>query len=106
MAKSKEVIRTTVLDDSIELSLSELSQALNISGEFVLSLVDEGIIEPEGGEASTWRFRSVCVARARCAVRLSQDLGVNLSGAALALDLLDEIHQLKSRLNRFERNFY
>ena len=68
MAKSKEVIRTTVLDDSIELSLSELSQALNISGEFVLSLVDEGIIEPEGGEASTWRFRSVCGA---CALRCS-----------------------------------
>ncbi len=36
--------------------------------------------------------------RVRCAMRLTRDLGVNYAGAALALDLLDELDLLRARL--------
>jgi chaperone modulatory protein CbpM len=36
----------------------------------------------------------------RCALRLERDLGVNLAGAALALDLLDELNRLRARQRR------
>ncbi len=35
-------------------------------------------------------------------MRLQRDLGINLSGIALALDLLDKIETLESRLSQFE----
>jgi chaperone modulatory protein CbpM len=36
--------------------------------------------------------------RARVASRLQGDLGINLAGVALALQLLDEIEELRERL--------
>ena len=91
-----------VLEDSVELSLGELCQACQVPAERVLKLVDEGVVEPLGREPVHWRFRGVSVWRVRCALRLEQDLGVNVAGAALALDLLDELEQLRIRLRRFE----
>lgn len=95
----------TLAEPQVLWSLNELSRTLGISGEFALALVEEGILEPDGKEPSSWRFRNVSVKRARCALRLTQDLGVNLSGAALALELLEEIDYLRSRLQRFEKDF-
>ena len=43
------------------------------------------------GEATQMR-------RARVAMRLQSDLGINLAGAALALQLLDEIENLRARV--------
>ena len=46
------------------------------------------------------RFRGASLPRARVAVRLTRDLEVNTAGVALALDLLDEIAELRSQLAR------
>jgi len=35
-------------------------------------------------------------------MRLQRDLGVNLAGIALALDMLDEIDKLRGRLQRID----
>jgi chaperone modulatory protein CbpM len=40
--------------------------------------------------------------RARVALRLQNDLDVNLAGAALALELLDELDELRARVQRLE----
>ncbi|WP_293469970.1 chaperone modulator CbpM [Polaromonas sp.] len=40
--------------------------------------------------------------RARVALRLQTDLDVNLAGAALALELLDELDELRARVQRLE----
>jgi chaperone modulatory protein CbpM len=66
----------------------------------VYELVEEGIIDPLGREPSGWRFRWTSVRRVRCALRLEHDLGVNLAGAALALDLLEELTRLRAQLRR------
>ena len=90
-----------VLDETLELSLAELCQACRISTEEVIKLVEEGIVEPRGRTATDWRFQGVYVHRVYRAVRLHRDLGVNWPGAALALDLLEEIEALRARLKRF-----
>jgi len=43
------------------------------------------------------------VRRVRCAQRLEQDLGVNVAGAALAIDLLEELERLCAHLRRLAR---
>lgn len=91
-----------VLEEDIELTLAELCRATRLPAERVFELVEYGVIEPLGPEPARWRFRGVSVSRLHCAQRLQHDLGVNTAGVALALDLLEELQQLRSRLRRFE----
>jgi chaperone modulatory protein CbpM len=64
----------------------------------VLELVEEGVLEPLGPGGPQWRFAATSVVRVRKAQRLQRDLGVNLPGIALALQLLDRIDALEARL--------
>ena len=89
-----------VLDEDVELSLAELCRACRLPAERVYELVAEGIIEPIGQNPTIWRFRSVCLRRVRFAMSLQRDLGVNLAGAALAMDLLEELEVLRARLDQ------
>ena len=87
-----------VLDEQAELTLSELCRACAAQAERIIELVEEGMLEPIGPEPARWRFTAVHLRRARVAVRLQRDLGLNLAGAALALQLLDEVEVLRARL--------
>ena len=91
-----------IVEEEIELSLADLCRACRMSRERVVELVEEGVIEPAGRDPVRWRFRGTSVRRVRCAQRLEQDLGVNVAGAALALDLLEELERLRARLQRLE----
>lgn len=93
-----------VLEEHENLSLDEFCRVCRVSVEEVYILVEEGIVEPSGREVNVWRFHGASVRRVRCAVQLRRDLGVNWAGAALALDLLDELQELRARLRRFEDN--
>jgi chaperone modulatory protein CbpM len=53
-------------------------------------------------DAAEWRFSGAQLRRARIALRLERDLGVNAAGVALALELLEELEQLR-RERRFGR---
>ena len=87
-----------VLDEQTELTLAELCRACAAQAERIIELVEEGVLEPIGPEPARWRFTAVHLRRARVAVRLQRDLGLNLAGAALALQLLDEVEDLRARL--------
>lgn len=95
-------IRGTIVEADTALSLGELCRACAVSAEDVLRLVEEGVIEPRGREPRVWRFEAVCVRRVTRAQRLRRDLGLNLAGAALAVDLLEELDRLRTRLRRYE----
>ena len=103
--KNKErlsLLSGEVMEEEVELTLAELCQACRMPAEQVFDLVDEGVVEPVGRDPSSWRFRGISVRRVRCVQRLEQDLGVNVAGAALALELLEELERLRNRLHRLE----
>lgn len=90
-------------DGDIELTLAELCRACQVTAEQLLELVAEGIVEPLGREPeSHWRFTASSVWRVRSAMNLARDLGVNWAGAALALDLIEELRNARSRLRRYD----
>lgn len=91
-----------IVGDEIELTITDLCAACELSSERVLELVEEGVIEPLGDEPTQWRFRGLSIRRVRRAQRLARDLGVNDAGAALALDLLEELERLRARLRLLE----
>jgi len=98
------IVTGIIVDETAEFTLGELSRACGVPAEWLLSLVDEGIIEPVGQDPAHWRFRGTCLRRVRIVQRLESDLRVNLPGAALALELLEEVEQLRARISVVERH--
>jgi chaperone modulatory protein CbpM len=96
----KSVISGVVMNESIDLSLTELCGCCGVSTEFVVELVEEGAVVPEGAQPQQWRFAGVQVKRVQTAAHLAQDLEINLPGIALALDLLDELERLRALEHR------
>jgi chaperone modulatory protein CbpM len=95
-----------ILEEETRLSLRELCEACAVHVEFIAELVDEGVIEPSGYEKSHWCFSGISLQRIRKAKRLQHDLGINLAGVALALDLMDEVQQLRTQLRKLSGTDY
>lgn len=89
-------VRGVILDERTTLTLGEICRACDAHAELVIELVEEGIIEPVRPDERTLRFHGHALIRARRAIRLVRDLRVNLPGAALVLDLLDELDELRA----------
>ncbi|KUJ83009.1 MerR family transcriptional regulator [Microbulbifer flavimaris] len=101
--KKVTALSGTLLDEQCLLTLSELCRACELPAEEVMALVEEGVIEPASGKPTQWRFSAVSIRRVQRVRSLKRDLGVNMAGAALAVELLEEIERLRARLKRLER---
>jgi len=98
----EDTLTGLLLDERSLLTLGEMSRACTVHAEWIMDLVEEGIIDPSGVEVSSWRFSGSSLHRARAAMHLQRDLGINLQGVALVLDLTEEIQSLRSRLRALE----
>jgi chaperone modulatory protein CbpM len=95
-------VHEALFDSENTYSIAELSRCCRVSAETVLLLVGEGLLNPQGMSQQEWRFAGTDLIRAQCALRLQRDLGVNLAGAALALELMEERERLRRRLAAIE----
>jgi len=91
-------IQGVVVEEEVQLTFTELCRACNAEIDHVMTWVVEGVLTPIGESPQNWLFSGDSLRRARLAQRLSLDLEINPPGVALALDLLDEIAALRSRL--------
>jgi len=96
------VLQSEIIETRREMSLSDLCEVCTVTSERVVQLVDEGLVDPVGREPAEWRFSGRSVRRVVVAERLSRDLRLNAAGAALVLDLLEEVKLLRQRLIRLE----
>ena len=87
-----------LLDENTSCSLQQLCEFCGQSTELVMEMIDEGMIVPRGTSPGHWRFGLREIQRVQTSGRLIRDLQVNLAGAALALDLLEEIEALRHQL--------
>ena len=84
-----------VLEDYELVTIADLCRSCTVEIETVTLLVDEGILDPVGNDVEHWQFTVTSLRRVKTAIHLQRDLGVNLAGAALALELLDRIAELE-----------
>lgn len=91
-----------LMEDITELTLSDLCRACAVQIDIIIELVSEGVIDiadaPSNQPPEHWRFTGLHLQRAKVAMRLHRDLGVNFAGAALALELMDELQAVKAKL--------
>ena len=93
------IVYTGTIIEEDGLTIGELCRACDTHAEWIICLVEESIIEPHGNEIRSWRFSGASLVRALSAFRLQRDLGVNMAGIALALDLLEEIERLRTQIS-------
>ena len=100
-AKKISIVSGYILEEESALTLAELCWTCQAPAETIIRLIEHGVISPsEGSTSRQWRFHRSTLIRADKALRLKRDLGVNLAGTALALELLDEIAVLRQKLNQ------
>ncbi|MFJ7314146.1 chaperone modulator CbpM [Pseudomonas sp. NPDC098747] len=86
----------------VQLDMAEFCEAADLSDVYVIEIVEHGILEPQGALPREWRFSDYELALAKRAAKLRRDLDLEWEGVALALDLLEEVHELRAE-NRMLR---
>ena len=91
-----------LMEDITELTMDDLCRACVAQADIIIELVSEGVIDTFDTSPNQppehWRFTGLHLHRAKVAMRLHRDLGVNFAGAALALELMDEVQALRAKL--------
>ncbi|SDS21926.1 chaperone modulatory protein CbpM [Pseudomonas sp. R4-83] len=87
---------------SVQLDMAEFCEAADLSDVYVIEIVEHGILEPQGGPPREWRFTDYELTLAKRAAKLRRDLELEWEGVALALDLLEEVRELRAE-NRMLR---
>jgi hypothetical protein len=80
------------------LSREQLAAAAGISPARLARLIQLGLIEP--AEPGPSEFAAAVAARLRRMLRLHDDLGVDLVGAAIITDLLERLDRMETELQR------
>jgi len=88
--------------NNIQFTLQELCQVTDLPSATVIEIVEQGIIEPVGRDPESWVFNTQMIVVTKKAQRLHRDLGIDWSGIALALCLIDELEQLREKNLRLQ----
>ncbi len=100
MANPNSVVPVSEIVDL--LSLKDLCRICGSSADWVIELVEEGILEPAGHDRPVWRFESTSITVVRKVQRLQTDLRLNTAGVAVVLTLVEQNASLKQQLRLLE----
>ncbi|GAA0843048.1 chaperone modulator CbpM [Marinobacter szutsaonensis] len=106
MTRQDQILTVEVVDsEGGTFTLREICERGDCHAEFVIKLVNYGVIAPvkDVSEAGQWQFDVVALSRLRKAMRLQRDLKINLPGLAMSLDLLDEVQEMRREVDRLNR---
>ena len=95
-------VQAHVLREGDWLAAGEICALCRIELEAMLELAELGLLAARRGAAG-WQVPATALPRLRLVARLMQDLGVNASGAVLAVELIEARQALERRLRALER---
>jgi chaperone modulatory protein CbpM len=103
MVRVTQVLEAHVLGEGDWIAATEVCQLCRIAPETALELAALGIVASREPLPGHWEFAATALPRLRVVGRLMHDLGVNVSGAALAVELLETQRALERRIRHLER---
>ena len=86
-----------------QLTLEGLAACAGVHPARIEYFVEYGLLEPIARTGTQWLFDTACLARLRMIERLRRDLGANLAGIAVVLDLLDRLTTLQREVEQWRR---
>ena len=105
MTQYRTTLHTTTVEiiDDGSLDAATLARACHRSLEWVQDRVVDGVLTPSTGTRSpgtsaSWRFEATCIVRARRVAQLEHTYDADPQLAAMTVDLLEEVLELRRRL--------
>jgi DNA-binding transcriptional MerR regulator len=89
--------------DPEQLTLEGLAACTGVHPTRIAYFVEYGLLEPIARTGTQLFFDTACLARLRMIERLRRDLGANLAGIAVILDLLDRLASLQREVEQWRR---
>lgn len=86
-------------------SLTEVCERTALSRDVIRELVDLGLVTPNG-KGDDWHFPDPALARLQRANRLRRELELDWAGVAVALDLMEEVQQLRSEVDALKKQLF
>jgi chaperone modulatory protein CbpM len=103
MPDPNNVLDARPLGESDWIAVTEVCRLCLIDMTAVVELVELGVVVSRGNAPNEWMLPAASLSKLRVAGRLMRDLGVNVTGAALAVELLEARGELERRVRRLER---
>lgn len=103
MVKEKFITIVDFAEPSL-LSIQEACEICQVSPEFIMDLIGYDIIQSKQPYPNLL-FDLSQLKRMKMAIRLQQDLELNLSGIAIIMDLLNEMDRLRDQIHIIEKHF-
>jgi chaperone modulatory protein CbpM len=103
MVRVTQILEAHVLGEGDWVAVSEICELCRLDPDAVMELAQLGIVSSRERAPGEWQVPATAFPRLRVAGRLIRDLGVNASGAALAVELLEAQRELENRLRHLER---
>ncbi|HJS92014.1 MAG TPA: chaperone modulator CbpM [Steroidobacteraceae bacterium] len=103
MTDAVEMHEAKLVGEADWLAASEICRLCRLELGVVIELAELGVISPRGYAPEQWQLPAAALPRLAVAGRLMRDLGINVSGAALALELLEAQRDLERQIRRLER---
>ncbi len=100
---SVEMHEAQLVSEADWIAASEICRLCRLELDAVIELAELGLVSPRGYAPEQWQLPAAALPRLAVAGRLIHDLGINASGAALAVELLEAQRDLERRLRRLER---
>jgi DNA-binding transcriptional MerR regulator len=88
-----------------QLTLESLAACAGVHPALITHFVEYGLLEPITRTDTQWLFDTACIARLRTIERLRRDLGANLPGIAVILNLLDRLTSLQREVEQWRRRW-
>ena len=89
--------------DPEQLTLEGLAARAGVHPSRIEYFVEYGLIEPSTRTGTQWLFDTACIARLRMIERPRRDLGANLAGVAVILDLVERLASLQREVEQWRR---
>ena len=96
---NKTIVAGVLMDEQTTITFVDVCEKCDISEEILHDMMEHGLFTHQENQVQNIPFNEKSISRIQTACRLQHDLGINLPGVVLVLELLDELEQTRKELN-------
>jgi chaperone modulatory protein CbpM len=100
-----DILIGLLIEETTTFSFIEVCHKYNIPKQLLIEMVEQGLFPNQPTDPDQIALDQKALRRIESAFRLHTDLGVNLPGVALVLELLEEIQKMRNELNILHKHF-
>lgn len=103
MTDAVAIHEVQLISEADWIAAGEICRLCRLELDTVVELADLGVVRPRGQAPEHWQLPAAMLPRLALIGRLMHDLGIDVGGAALAMELLEVQRDLERRIRRLEQ---